>query len=321
MQEMERGKTSANGPLRAEPALSELEFVGCYARPMTLVEYEAYEGRVEFFDSRAEIAWLARATALAPDRDPLEKLGRLAERIALVRGSEIVCRSQAGIWRIFEDGLLRRVQWDRIMVLDQKARDRAVPRGLTVREDPNPDVVVDVECATELRGYRRELCEDWGFPEVWLEVPNAFAPSQPAVLRPGLGIYVLEGGRYAPSSSSRAFPGWRADEIHRALNEPVISEETSKVLSRVGRALGEREGTGPEDDPLLRSQRAAGRIEGRAELARAMLTRRGVTVALDFPSPDCRAALAASSAVAIVSAASAAPSEPEFVARLAGDSK
>lgn len=318
MQEMERGPASANGPLRPEPALSELEFVGCYARPMTLVEFEAYEGRVEFFDSQAEIAWLARATALAPDRDPLEMLGRLAERIALVRGSAIVCRSQAGISRTFEDGMLRRVQLDRIVVLAPKARDRAVPRSLTVREDPNPDVVLEVDCTTELRGYRQELYEDWGFPEVWLEVPNAFAPSQPAVLRPGLGIYVLKAGRYVPSPSSRAFPGWRADEIHRALNEPVISEETSKVLSRVGRALGEREGTGPEDDPLLREQRAEGRIKGRAELARAMLTGRGIAVSPDFPSPDCRVALAVASTAAIVSAASAVTSEPEFLAGLAG---
>ena len=137
---------------------------------------------------------MARATALAPDRDPLEMLGRLVERIALVRGSATVCRSQAGIWRTFEDGLMRRVQLDRIVVLDPRAWDHAGPPRLAVREDPNPDVVVEVDCTTELRGYRHELYEDWGFPEVWLEVPNAFAPSQPAVLRPGLGIYLLEAG-------------------------------------------------------------------------------------------------------------------------------
>ena len=91
----------------------------------------------------------------------------------------------------------------------------------------------------------------------------------------------------------------------------------------MGRALGEREGTGPEDDPLLRAQRAEARIEGRnegrAELARAMLTGRGIAVSGDFPSLDCRAALAAASTAAIVSAASAASSELEFFARLAGD--
>ena len=193
------------------------------------------------------------------------------------------------------------------------------PQYLTAREDPTPDVVVEVDSTTDARRCRLKLYEAWGFPELWVEVPNAYAPNRPAGLRPGLTIYLLEAGRYVPSPSSRAFPGWRADEIHRALNEPVISKETSKVLSRVGRAMGEREGTGPENDPLLREQRAEGRAEGRTELARAILTGRGIAVSPDFPSPDCRAALAAKSAAAIVSAASAATSEPEFLARLAGD--
>ena len=71
-----------------------------------------------------------------------------------------------------------------------------------------------------------------------------------------------------PSEESRAFPGWQAVEIHRALNEPILSEETSAVLSRVGEALGEWEGTGPEDDPLLRQQRAEGLAEGVGRMVR-----------------------------------------------------
>ena len=54
---------------------------------------------------------------------------------------------------------------------------------------------------------------------------------------------------------SRAFPGWTASEIHAALDGPVPSAETIAVLERVGAVLGAREGTGPDDDPLLRSQR------------------------------------------------------------------
>ncbi len=46
-----------------------------------------------------------------------------------------------------------------------------------------------------------------------------------------------------------------AEEIHAALNEPALSVQTSEVLERVGTVLGEREGTGPDHDPLLRSQR------------------------------------------------------------------
>ena len=76
---------------------------------------------------------------------------------------------------------------------------------------------------------------------------------------------------------SRAFPGWTAVEIHASLNEQERSVETYMVLERVGTALGVREGTGPDDDPLLRSHRRQGyelgerrghlrgRLEGLAE--------------------------------------------------------
>ena len=332
MQEMVPKRTAVGQPARAatapefaptppgvEPALSELEFPGCYARPMTVAEYDEYEGRIEFFDSRAGIAWLAREAAHFPHERPLNMLGPLLREIGMTRGSQIVCGGMVEIRRTFPDGRTRRIQPDQMVYLDPATLDRTGPQYLTAREDPTPDVVVEVDSTTDARRCRLKLYEAWGFPELWVEVPNAYAPNRPAGLRPGLTIYLLEAGRYVPSPSSRAFPDWRADEIHRALNEPVISEETSKVLSRVGRAMGEREGTGPENDPLLREQRAEGRAEGRTELARAMLTGRGIAVSPDFPSPDCRAALAAKSAAAIVSAASAATSEPEFLARLAGD--
>ena len=325
---------SCLAPPGAEPALSELEFYGCYARPMTPAEYDDYEGRVEFFDSRAGVAWLASEAAHFPHEDPLQ-IGRLLERIAQVRGSPIICRGQAEIRRTFESGQTRRIQPDQMVYLDPTTRDRTGSQYLTAREDPNPDVVLEVDSTTDVRGNRLKLYEAWGFPEVWVEVPDAYAPSRRRGLRSGLSICLLKTGRYVLSEESRAFPGWRAVEIHRALNEPVISEETSKILSRVGRAMGESEGTGPEDDPLLREHRAEGRTQGlaqgrtqglaqgraeeRAGLARAMLAARGIAVSPDFPQPSCRAALAAASGAAIVSAAAAASSEPEFLARLASD--
>ena len=340
MQEMARERVAVIEPLRSEPptrhaepsdpglpsgepALSELEFYGCYARPMTLAEYEDYEGRVEFFDSRAGIACLASEAAHFPHEDPLNMLGPLLTRIALMRGSAIVCRGAAEIRRTFRDGQTRRIQPDQMVYLDPATRDRTGSQYLSAREDPNPDVVVEVDSTTDVRGNRLKLYEAWGFPEIWVEVPDAYAPSRRPGLRSELRIYLLEAGRYVLSEESRAFPDWRAVDIHRALNEPVISEETSQILSRVGRALGEPEGTGPEDDALLREygaeRRAEGRTEERAGLARAMLAARGIAVSPDFPQPSCRAALAAASGAAIVSAASAASSEPEFLARLASD--
>ena len=106
--------------------------------------------------------------------------------------------------------------------------------------------------------------EAWGFPEVWVDVPDERAASQPRSRRSGLTIHLLENGRFESTPSSRAFPGWTAEEIHRALNEHLPSDQTMTVLRRVGRALGVREGTGPDQDRWLRYERDESRAEGRA---------------------------------------------------------
>ena len=64
---------------------------------------------------------------------------------------------------------------------------------------------------------------------------------------------------------SRAFPGWTANQIHMALNEPVRSAFTGRVLDRVGRARGARDGTGPDDTLWLRAHREEGRARGRSD--------------------------------------------------------
>ena len=153
----------------------------------------------------------------------------------------------------------------------------------------------------------------WGFPEVWIKVPEARAPSRPRSRRSGLTILVLEAGAYREAAASRAFPGWRAEEIHAALNEERFSAETSAVLERVGAVLGEREGTGPDDDPLLRAQRRRSRAEGRADLARALLAARGIEVSAGFPGVSGFAELPCH---AIVEAASSCVSEADFRKRL-----
>ena len=142
-------------------------------------------------------------------------------------------------------------------------------------------------------------------------------------------MYLLEGDRYVESASSRAFPGWRTGEIHRALNEPAISWQTEADLWRVGRVLGEREGTVPEDDGLMRRMElrghargvaaghargvAAGHARGVVETVVSILRRRGIEV-----SPARVAtALADGSADAVVEAALTAETEADFLARLA----
>ena len=138
---------------------------------------------------------------------------------------------------------------------------------------------------TDVRRGKLWLYEEWGFPEVWVEVPDRYSPSRPAGRRAGLAIHLLEGGAYRTAPRSRAFPGWTAEEIHTALNEPALSAGTGRVLDRVGRALGARDGTGPDDTPWLRAHhergRNRGRVEGRAEIIdavrRKFLASRGIS--------------------------------------------
>ena len=130
---------------------------------------------------------------------------------------------------------------------------------------PASTAVLEVDFTTDVRRGKLGLYEEWGFPEVWVEVPDRYSPSRPARRRPGVTIHLLEEGAYRTAPESRAFAGWTAEEIHAALNEPTVSEDTVRILKRVGRTLGAREGTGPDDMPWLRVHREEGRAEGKAE--------------------------------------------------------
>ena len=54
---------SPESPAPAEPPLSELEFIGCKAVPMTYEQYCRYEGRLEVWDAETETAWMGRGQA------------------------------------------------------------------------------------------------------------------------------------------------------------------------------------------------------------------------------------------------------------------
>lgn len=157
---------------------------------------------------------------------------------------------------------------------------------------------------------------------MWVDVPDE---SPHPAKRRGMTIHLLEGAAFEVATHSRAFPGWAAEEIHVALNEEALSERTVAALRRVGSALGAREGTGPDDDPLLRAQRAEARQEGRQEaykselerraaLIRELLIARGLEVAADFPLNEPE--FAEASVEEIAQAALECEDEASFVARL-----
>ena len=175
-------------------------------------------------------------------------------------------------------------------------------------------MMMEVDNTTDVRRGKLALYESWGFPELWVDVPDAMSPSRPAGLRPGLTIHLLEERVFRPAPSSRAFPGWTADEIHRALNEPELSAATTAALRRVGRALGAAEGTGPDDDPLLRAERLEGRMEAQRAAVLQVFMTRGLTVSAALPRR--LAELEGVSTAVLVQAALECRDEADFLHRL-----
>ena len=259
-------------PLRADPRLrvAMADFPGCRPVRISRQEIDSWEGRFEYWDARTEIAMVAEQVTTYHEY-PSQRLARLTEVIAASRGSPIDTVGCA-------DLLLRDRHGDkaRIMQADQTvylhpARDR--PRGPAMEVGQKlPDVVLEVDHTTDVYRKKIELYEAWGFPELWVEVPDAGSPSRPKGKVPGLRIHVLgAAGCFEERTASAAFPDWTATAIHRALNEEQLSEETVATLRRIGRALGEREGTTQDDSPFLRAERLDAQRTLLAEQARTRL--------------------------------------------------
>lgn len=268
-----------------------LQFPGCRPIPLRRDQLADFDGRLEYWEARTETAWVLAEPTGGIHESTSRRLPELARLIATVRGSPIRGFGSVDL-RVNDDA----GRADRIMQADETLylhpRRARMPSGpLVIGLHDLPDVVLEVDHTTDIRRGKLPLYEAWGFPELWMLVPPAGATRR----RPaGVTIHRLEGDRYEVAAESGAFPGWTAPEIHVALTEPLTTERTCETLERVGRALGAREGTGPQDDPWLRvlgdreraAGRAAGQAEGRAEgqavLVRAMLVERGLAVSESF---------------------------------------
>ena len=325
-----RARPTRHGPtkVRDELDLAQLDFVGCDAVRMSPAQYRLFEGRLEVWDAELKTAWMVRESPPSIIHEtPSQRLAGLAERIAAVRGSPIACYGTLGLVLPDRRGDPRRVMRPDQAIYVSPTRAELEGQGaILVGEQRLPDLVMEVDNTTDVRRGKLKLYESWGFPELWVEVPDRESPSRPAGLRPGLTIHLLEGSAYRTSSESRAFPGWRAADIHAALNEFALSERSLALAERIGRTLGERDGTGPDDDPMLRSLRAEsraegeakgrteGRVESRARTAHALLLARGIELSGEFlADPSALAELPES---AIVAAALACDDERDFLLRI-----
>ncbi len=255
----------AGAPAGLAPELPAEPFPGCTPRRVPRSEIETWEGRLEFWDAATEIAWVAEPTTPYHEK-PSRRLTALMDRIAAERGSAIVCYGSMDLMQRDEHGAPRRIlQADESVYVHPRRARLPGPKAMMAGEDDFPDVVLEVDHTTDVRRAKLGLYEAWGFPEVWVEVPEQGAASRPRRRRPGLTIHRRVAGAFQASAVSGVFPGWTAAEIHAALNETDLSERTFAVLHRVGAALGARDGTGPDDDPMLGWHRRHGRAEGRAE--------------------------------------------------------
>ena len=330
MADFEPQSHRAQIPHDETPAAPAPEFPGCTRVHVPLSKLDAFEGRLEYWDGDTETAWVAEAPSPYHER-PSRRLTQLAERIAAERGSAIECYGSMALMQVDEHGAPRRIlQADEAVYVHPRRARLPGTKAMVAGEHDFPDVVLEVDHTTDVRRGKLGLYEAWGFPEVWVEVPDQRAPSRPHRRRPGVTIHRLVAGAYRASAASAGFPGWTAAEIHAALNETVTSERTFAVLRRVGAALGDRDGTGPDDDLMLgwhrRQGRAEGVAQGRAEgvaqgraaarlaMVREVLRARGIAVsdeglarlsAIDLTSDD-----------AVVRAAFASRDEADFIARL-----
>ena len=159
-------------------------------------------------------------------------------------------------------------------------------------------------------------------------------PWDSSVRAPELTIHVRRGAGYREEVESRAFPGWKAEEIPRAVTEDPMSETAWRALERTAPAMGAREGTTPEHNPLTRSpsarthgdREAHGDWEGHArglreghahermELVAATLRARGIEAALEFT--ENRELFGALSSDALMAAALACTGEADFRRRI-----
>ena len=323
----------AGAPVPTPPPLPASErppdLPGCRPFHLPASQLDTWESRIEVWDGRTGTAWVCEPATIYHEQ-PARRLTWVASRIAQARGSPIESFGSADLLEHDGSGGKRWImQADEVLYL-HPGRARVSKRWVEIGVHDLPDVVLEVDHTTDVRPWKLGKYQEWGFPEIWVLVPW-----EESKRTPGLTIHVRgPNGGYRVVSQSVAFPGWKAGEIHVALTEKPLTAETYGVLERVGRALGAREGTGPEDDPFARSLSARAREEGhfqgreegheegraegreveRASMVLAILRARGIAGATDLT--EDRALLGGAAVEALTDAALACTGEADFRRRV-----
>ena len=288
------------------------DFPGCVSFHLPASEIDHYEGRLEFWDGYTETAWRIPETPIQHEV-PSRRLTQMSAQFEMVRGSQISSYGSSDLVRLDAAGRKRwLMQADELLYLHPD-RVRLEGPAIYVDTDPLPDVVLEVDHTTDVRRRKLGIYKESGFPEIWVLVPW-----ESSARAPGLAIHVRRGTEYREEGESRVFPGWRAEEIFRALTEAPMPEPAWRALVRTALAMGAREGTTPDDDPLMRRLRARVRArrlaQERMEFAAAAIRARGIEAALG--SEEDRALIGELSDDALMAAALACTSEADFRRRI-----
>ena len=153
-----------SGAARSDLAECPPEFPGCRPVRITRDAIDDYEGRFEYWDAATETAWVAREPTSVYHEGPGQQLAGLLTRIAAVRGAPILTLGTADLLLRDARGERQRIlQADQMVWLDPAGTR---PRGayVEVGADHLPDVVLEVDYATDVRRGKLGLYEAWGFP-------------------------------------------------------------------------------------------------------------------------------------------------------------
>ena len=103
---------------------------------------------------------------------------------------DLVVRDESG-----ERRLPRRIMQADQAVYLHPARVELSDTGVMVVGRHNyPDVVLEVDHTTDVRRGKLKLYESWGFPELWVEVPDRWVASRPGEACSGADDSPSEGG-------------------------------------------------------------------------------------------------------------------------------
>ena len=254
------------------------DFPGCESFHLPASEIGHYEGRLEFWDAVTETAWKVRDPTSIDHEQPSRRLGRIAEagRVAAWLGDRVLrlggsgASGCSGPQALADTGRRGAVPVSGSVAVagagDRRGRGPAAGGG--AGGGPPPRTCAGASSTSTRRaGFRRFGC--------WCHGRHRCA-------RPGWPSTCAREDGYREEATSRAFPGWTAEEIHRALTETPLSETAWRALERTALAMGAREGTTPEVDPLMHSVSARAQAKGRMEIVAAAAPGSGYRNGLGF---------------------------------------